>query len=359
LTPAFLIIALKDLHVLLRDRMAIAWVLVFPLAFALFFGSVMKSGVETSIPPISLIVVSEPDSPAVASLAAGLERAGLIVTRTSAEAARTSVRRGEAVAFVRLPTEPARPIEFGIDPSRRMEAVLLRTLIGDAVEPATPVRAPARVAIDTVDVVRDRAGPRNGFEVAFPAMVLWGLLGSAATFAIAMVTERSSGTLLKLRAAPIARVAILGGKAVGCVTACLVDAVLLTLFGRVALGIRIEEPVKYATALAAAVVCFSGLTMVLSVLGKSDQSVASAGWATMVTMAMLGGAMVPLQAMPKWLLALSDYSPVKWGIVALEGATWRGFGWGELARPLIQMLAVGVAGFASGVVVLRSWREAS
>jgi hypothetical protein len=350
-------IALKDLRVLLRDRAALMWVVGFPLAFALFFGSVMKTGVESSAPPIPLVVVAAPGSPDLALRTAALERSGLSVSRASAVDARSAVRRGEAVAFVQWPTRGTDdPIEIGIDPSRQTEAALLRTLIAAAAAP--PGQAPTAARIETVDVVRVQSGPRSGFEIAFPAMILWGLLGCAATLAVAMVSERSSGTLLRLRAAPIPRSAILGGKAGACVAACLAVVLLLTLVGRFALGVRIAEPAKYAAAVAAAVVCFAGLTMVLSVLGRTDQAVAGAGWATTIAMAMFGGAMIPLSIMPRWLLSVSDFSPVKWGIVALEGATWRGFGWGELSRPLLLLLSVGVCGFASGVAVLLSWREA-
>ena len=109
--------------------------------------------------------------------------------------------------------------------------------------------------------------------------------------------------------------------------------------------------------MAATVVCFAGLTMALSVLGRSEQGVAGAGWAALILMAMLGGAMVPLALFPDWMRALSDLSPVKWGILALEGATWRGFGWNELAAPLGVLVATGALGFASGVGVLVASRE--
>ncbi|MGA7120557.1 MAG: ABC transporter permease [Polyangiaceae bacterium] len=347
-------IALKDLRLLSRDRMALFWVVGFPLFFALFFGSVMKANVEMTTAPIPLVVVDDPDAaPHVAMLAASLERSGMRVTRASPEAARAAVRRGDAVAFVRLPKGPGPgPIELGIDPSRRTEAALLHSLLSTPVEPAS------RRAVDTVDVVREASEPENGFDIAFPAMILWGLIGCSATFAVGMVAERSSGTLLRLRAAPISRAAILGGKAMACVVACGADSALLSVFGRAALHIPIRQPVEYAAAIACTVICFSGLTIMLSVLGKSDQAVAGAGWAAMIVLAMVGGAMVPLSIMPAWLLTLSDFSPVKWGIVALEGATWRGLSWSELSRPLFLLLAVGAAGFASGVAVVWSWREA-
>jgi ABC-2 type transport system permease protein len=187
--------------------------------------------------------------------------------------------------------------------------------------------------------------------------LIWGLLGCAATFAVSLVSERSSGTLLRLRAAPISRAAILGGKSLSCAAACLADMALLSLFAGLAFGVHIADWPKYAATLLACTVCFTGLMVVLSVMGKTEQSVAGAGWATLLVLAMIGGAMVPISIMPSWLVSLSEFSPVKWGIWALEGATWRDLHWRELVRPIAQLIGFGIASFAAGVTLLIAWRE--
>jgi ABC-2 type transport system permease protein len=64
--------------------------------------------------------------------------------------------------------------------------------------------------------------------------------------------------------------------------------------------------------------------------------------------------MIPLFVMPSWMQTVSNASPVKWGILALEGATWRGFSASEMALPVGVLLGVGVAGFALGVRLFRS-----
>ena len=64
-------------------------------------------------------------------------------------------------------------------------------------------------------------------------------------------------------------------------------------------------------------------------------------------MSMLGGGMVPLFVMPPWMATASNASPVKWAVLAFEGALWRGFGLAEMALPCAILLAVG-APFALG-----------
>jgi ABC-2 type transport system permease protein len=91
--------------------------------------------------------------------------------------------------------------------------------------------------------------------------------------------------------------------------------------------------------------------MLVAVLGKTEQSASGLGWAIMMPLTMLGGGMVPLFAMPAWMQAAGSVSPVKWAILALEGAIWRGFTPAQLALPCAVLVSVGVAGFAIG-----AWR---
>jgi len=93
--------------------------------------------------------------------------------------------------------------------------------------------------------------------------------------------------------------------------------------------------------------------MTVAVLGKTEQAAGGLGWAIMMPLTMFGGGMVPLFVMPAWMQAVSNVSPVKWGILALEGATWRGFSAAEMALPIGVLVLVGLAGFALGVRLFR------
>jgi ABC-2 type transport system permease protein len=73
--------------------------------------------------------------------------------------------------------------------------------------------------------------------------------------------------------------------------------------------------------------------------------------------ALLGGSMVPLMVMPAWMLRRSDFSPIKWMIFAVEGATWRGLTLAEMALPCGILVSFGLVGFVAGAIVIsrRSW----
>ncbi len=196
-------------------------------------------------------------------------------------------------------------------------------------------------------------GPRSSFEITFPAAMLWGLLGCTASFALSLVTERTTGTLQRLRLAPLTRGQVMAGKALACFLGCMGVLTLLTLLANLVFKMRIVSLPMFVAAAASASLCFVGLMMLVSVLGKTPRAVSGTGWAIFLVMSMFGGGTVPLIAMPPWMQQASSLSPVKWGIVALEGAIWRGFSWREMALPCGILLAVGAAGFLFGSLRMR------
>lgn len=101
-------------------------------------------------------------------------------------------------------------------------------------------------------------------------------------------------------------------------------------------------------------VCFTGIMMLLSVLGRTERSVGGIGWSVMIVLAMFGGGMIPMVFMPKWMISLGSFSPVKWAILAFEGAIWRGFTPSEMMMPLAILIGTGLFAFAAGTIVFRS-----
>ena len=166
--------------------------------------------------------------------------------------------------------------------------------------------------LEVVDVTRERGeGPQSAYDITFPSAVIWGLMSTALTFALTLVRERTSGTLLRLRIAPISRAQLLAGKAAGCFGMCMIVMIAVLSFGAVALGVRFESPLLVLLATLATSFCFTGLMMTASVMGRTEQAVSGAAWGALMPLAMIGGGMIPLVAMPSWLLTLSDYSPFK------------------------------------------------
>jgi len=209
------------------------------------------------------------------------------------------------------------------------------------------------LSIARLDVQRQYEGPRTSFQITFPQAIIFGLLSCAATFAISIVKERTTGTYQRLCIGPISHAHILAGKGLACFFTCAFVISLLVLGGKLIFKVPIGSPALFVVGAGCAVLCFVGLMMLISTLGKTEHSVGGAGWAILMVMAMFGGAMMPLAFMPAWMRNISHFSPVKWAILAMEGAIWRDFTITEMLLPCAILIALAVTSFLLGVLMLR------
>ncbi len=191
---------------------------------------------------------------------------------------------------------------------------------------------------------------RTKWDLTFPQAMVWGILGCVASFAISIVRERIRGTYHRLEVAPFSKAHIVAGKGLACFLTVLFVIVMLLAVGYF-LGLRPRNPAMLLVASVFVSFCFVGIMLVISVLGKTEEIVGGAGWGVNMVMAMFGGGMVPLMFLPKSIQTISNLSPVKWAVLALEGAIWRGFSIAEMMMPLTILFCVGAACMLFG-----SWR---
>jgi linearmycin/streptolysin S transport system permease protein len=214
--------------------------------------------------------------------------------------------------------------------------------------------------IETLDVTREipkgstaalMRQVRSKWDISFPQSTMWGILACAAGFAITIVRERKQGTLMRLLVAPVTRTQVLLSKGTACFLAVLGVIVMMIVFG-IFLGMRPNNYVELAIAALCIAFCFVGIMMLMSVIGKTEESVSGAAWSANMIMAMFGGGMVPLVFMPPFMKTFSNLSPVKWSILALEGAIWREFSVSEMIVPCAVLMAVGAVCLTIGARIL-------
>lgn len=204
------------------------------------------------------------------------------------------------------------------------------------------------VSIKHADILKDSEHEFSAFELSFPQGLIWGLMSAAFTFGLSFVVERTRGTLLRLRIAPVSTNAILAGKALACFTLIVGLSVAMLAFGTVAFGVRPDSVFHLAMAIAAIGVCWVGLMMLIAVSGKTEAAVGGFGWAMLMIMAMIGGGMIPRPFMPSWMETVGIISPVRWSLQALEGALWRGYSTEQMLVPCTVLIGIGILGFAVG-----------
>jgi len=226
----------------------------------------------------------------------------------------------------------------------------------DAVdEPQGFAWRPLRVEVSPV--LDERKRPRSSFEISFGQGVVWGLMSCVTGFGASIAEERSRGTLLRLRTAPIRRRQILLGKALAAFIACmLVQGMLLGLGLLPVFGIGVSSiPMMLATTVITSI-GFCGLMMMLAGLTKTEGGAQGLGRAAVLVLAMIGGGTIPIFLMPSWLQTMSKISPFSWAAIAIDGYTWRAFTIAEMALPLTVLAGIGLIGFVVGTLSMR-WQE--
>lgn len=203
-----------------------------------------------------------------------------------------------------------------------------------------------------------QGGPPSSFAVSFPQGVVWGLMSCVMTFVGALIRERSRGTMVRLTAAPIGPAQVLLGKSLACFLACLSVQVLILALGRLGFGVQIGSPALMAVAVLCASAGFTGLTVLMAGVSRSEEGADGLGRAALMVLALIGGGAIPLAFMPAGLLTVSHVSPFKWAMLAFEGALWRGFEASQMALPCGILLALAVLGFVGGTALLRRLRVA-
>lgn len=424
--------ALKDLKLLMRDRVGVFFMLGFPIIMGIFFGNVMGNVGKSDEAKIEIAVVDEDNSAMSQKLIESLSDSKVLqIQHLDRTTAQNRVRQGNLLAMIAIPEgfgetagimwadPPA--LEIGADPSRTAESAMLegmimqsmggliserfsdpqgmRGFVDDAKEQiaADETISPVRKALlqtmmgsvtsmfDSLASVQQdgerQAGPMGGMQIAnvkqvdvtreytpgssadtvrklnskwdisFPQSMVWGVLGCVAGFATLTVRERTLGTLTRLQVAPVARWQILAGKGVGCFIAVLSVVLIMMVVGTL-LGMKPNSWPMLILAAVCTAFCFTGIMMLLSLLGKTEQATSGAAWGVLTVMAMFGGGMIPYAFMPKFMKTLSNYDPVKWAVQSVEGGVWRNYSLSEMLLPCGVLVTVGAVSLVLGSVLI-------
>ncbi len=297
----------------------------------------------------------DPTQMAVAGMIRGflLETAGeelsALITDPDRIAALNATNR---LGIEALPPSAARD-EFltFLDLTPRISSLIEELGIGGSTTAAARGGAPLDIVQSTIEA--ERIGPANAYSASFPQAMIWALIGGSASFSLSLTVERTRGTLLRLLVSPTTGRQVLASKALAALTVSIATTTALIALGIAAFGVAPASYPLLALAVLCGAVCFSGLTMAFSVLGSTEGGTAGVSWGVMLPMSLLGGVMFPLFLMPQWMQVLSNVSPMKWALLALEGAVWRGFTPAEMALPCGVLVLIGVVAFSFGAARLR------
>ena len=206
--------------------------------------------------------------------------------------------------------------------------------------------------VKKVAVTSSRGTPYNSYAHAFAGMGVQFILFMAIEMGVGLLQQRKEGMWKRLRAAPLSRVVLLGGRAASTTLLSLFILFCLFAFARLVFGVRVEGSL---TGFVGICVAFSLMTasfgLLIASLGRTPESTRGLSIVATLFLVMLGGAWVPTFVFPRWLQNLTAVVPTRWAIDGLDATTWRGLGFASVAWPIAFLLLASL--LCGGVAVAR------
>ncbi len=187
-------------------------------------------------------------------------------------------------------------------------------------------------------------------EQNVPGYTIYGVFFIITTISSSLFREKSEGTFRRLQAAPVSRAAILAGKLLPYYLLNLIQIALMLAVGVIVFHIGLGShplaltPVALVTAATA-----TGLGMLVTSLGKTQEQVGSLSVILSIVLSALGGMMVPVYVMPSFMQKLSLAIPHAWALTGFQDVMVRGQGWATVLPVVGVLMAFALVFWALGL----------
>jgi ABC-2 type transport system permease protein len=407
-----LLIGLKDLKLIFRDRAALIFMLLAPFLLTIGMGFVTGrfSGSSSGLSDIPVIIVNLDNDQmgnALADLFASEELADLMEPTGSsdAEAARSLIDEDQAAAAVIIPRGftdsiipadgtvfdpndvPPEPVKIEVftNPSRPTSAGVVKAIVDEFVSRVEEGRTSGMTSIvqllssgllnpqdaasearrlfenveqsesTAITLKKNQVGSAAiEFDIlAFmaPGMALLFLMYTVSYGGRSILAERSQGTLPRLLVSPTSTSQVLGGKVLGIFFTGVAQVGILILASSFFFGVKWGDTLGLVLLILATVFGATGWGMLITALARSPGQVASIGSALMLIFGILGGSFIQLENMPPLVQTLSKITPNAWGLDGFSSLALGGT-LPNLVEPITALLIMGALLFGVAVLLL-------
>jgi ABC-2 type transport system permease protein len=193
------------------------------------------------------------------------------------------------------------------------------------------------------------------FSFIAPGMVMLTVMMSVMTgLPVAISQEREVGTMDGMMVAPINRLSIILGKALGQTGRGLIQGVIVMALALGLFGVVIHGSMFLVVALLLlGVFSFVGLGIVLTSLAKDQETAQMMMMTLMFPMMFLSGVMFPLQQMPWYMQDIAKFLPLTYAADAMRKVMVLGAGVSDISTDLIILIVFGVVMIAIAVPLFR------
>ena len=406
-----LLIGLKDLKLMFRDRAALTFMLLAPFLLTIGMGFVTGrfSGRSSGLSDIPVIIVNLDQAElgdALEDLFNSEDLADLVepTAASDPEAARQSIDSDQASAAIIIPAgftrsiipaggttfdqsytqpEPLQ-IEVYTNPSRPTGAGVIKAIVDEFVSRAEEGRISGmtsmvqRMSAGLLDPQSAENEARDLFAnvdenestaitlkkhsqgteaVEFdllayfaPGMALMFLMYTVSYGGRSILAERAQGTLPRLLVSPTSTAQFLGGKVLCVFFTGVAQVGILILASTLLFGVQWGDALGIAVLILAAVFGATGWGMLITAFARTPAQVGSVGSAVMLIFGIMGGSFINLEQLPSFLQTASKITPNAWG---LDGFTTLALGGTlrNLSEPITALLIMGTVLFGISVVL--------
>ncbi len=397
-----LLIGLKDLKLMFRDRAALLLMLLTPFLLTLGMGLVTGqfSGDNNSgISDIPIVIVNlDNDSlgDALVDVFNSDDLADLVEPASSQdpEAARRLVDEDEVAAAIIIPagfTQSVIPqnngaapneeltIEFYSNPSRPTSAGIIKAILDGflarldemrlgGLTTVTQLLVSGRIQPQEANQVGEEMGERlqsaavsgettaitlntstseqetnefNALAYFAPGMALMFLMYTVSYGGRSILAEKAGGTLPRLLVSPTNSAQVLGGKVFGIFLMGAAQMLILIGASTLFFGLDWGNTLGVILLVAAAVFGATGWGLLITALARTPAQIGSVGSAVMLIFAMLGGSFIQLDNLPAFIQTIGRITPNAW---AMDGFLTLALG-GTLtllSPPILALLTMGI-----------------
>jgi len=382
-------IAWKDLTELFRNRLGLVLLIVMPLFMMVMVGFIYPSG-NTSISNMPVGLVNQDSGFNNITLPSQAFITGLyqintqtnmmkIHTETSVAELKTDIQNGVVDGGIIIPSNFSTCVMCGqqgtltimTDQSNptiseelqgaltnvfgEMSTLLAQHNVQTLSSNVTANNSLAMVQPYTVSVEGVVSGNPSYFSFIAPGMVMLTVMMSVMTgLPVAISQEREVGTMDGMMVAPINRLSIILGKALGQTGRGLIQGVIVMALAMGLFGVVIHGSIVLVAALLLlGVFSFVGLGIVLTSLAKDQETAQMMMMTLMFPMMFLSGVMFPLQQMPWYMQDIAKFLPLTYAADAMRKVMVLGAGVSAISSDLIILIAFGAIMIAIAVPLFR------
>ncbi|MBM4422089.1 MAG: hypothetical protein FJ030_01690 [Chloroflexi bacterium] len=160
-----------------------------------------------------------------------------------------------------------------------------------------------------------------------PGYTLFGVFFIAQVLGISILREKQEGTFRRLLIAPVSRAALLIGKLLPYYLVNLIQVALMFAAGVIVFNMSLgNDPLALVVITLAASAASTGLGLLIAAVGRTPEQIGGLSAMLVITLAAVGGVMVPSYVMPPFMQTASKISPHAWALAGYQDVIVRGLG---------------------------------